>query len=54
MYLRKNVNLNSKRYNFCPQKVGEGKIIDSPAAKVIRMNDFSTSSNISLQKVEKK
>ena len=41
-YLRKDVNLNSKRYNFCPQKVTEGRIIESPAGKVLRMKDMST------------
>jgi hypothetical protein len=41
-YLRKDVNLNSKRYNFCPQKVTEGRIIESPAGKMLRMKDMAT------------
>lgn len=40
-YLRKDVNLNSKRYNYFPQKVGEGKIIESPAGKVLKINKIS-------------
>lgn len=52
--MRKDVNLNSKRYNYFPQKVGEGKIIESPAGKVLKVNKLSKPETKDTIKIEKK
>ena len=40
-FLRKEVNLSLKRYNFSSGKVGEGYVNDSPAAKMNRVREMA-------------
>ena len=42
-YLRKNVNLNQSKHYYCADKVGEGRIIESPVGKILKMKGFITS-----------
>lgn len=53
-FLRKDVNLNSKRYNYFPKKVDEENVIESPAGKVIKLNKLSKPDNKDGLKIEKK
>jgi hypothetical protein len=38
--LRKDVDMSLKKYTFCSNKIGEGYIIDSPAAKIVRIKEI--------------
>ena len=40
-FLRKDVDLNQDKTYYCPNKIGEGSIIGSPAGKVSKLKTMS-------------
>lgn len=36
-FLRKAVDLSQQKYYFCPDKIGDGTILDSPVAKMSKI-----------------
>jgi hypothetical protein len=40
-FLRKEVNMSIKKYNYMSNKIGEGYITDSPAAKMNRVREMT-------------